>query len=157
MIDKHIQGMKEKYELNVEDVAHVKIPDPEQHTDVLWRMTSKNIVDSFGKAVKDTWILNCAVSASNLPQSAVREAIEFKSAVQTDIRSFFEKFDYFITPTVHVLPEKPADQKRPVLSEKLADFSWNPYTYIFNWSNNAALSLSCGTYVTDTLEQLPLG
>jgi Asp-tRNA(Asn)/Glu-tRNA(Gln) amidotransferase A subunit family amidase len=157
MVDKQIQCLKDEYGLNIELIEDLGFTDPEPYADILRRRGSITVVDHYGHAVKDPWILKCADSAFKLPQSAVMEAIAFKTAVQTDIRSFFKKYDYLITPTVAALPWEPADQGRPVMSDKLTDFSWNPYTYIFNWSNNAALSLPCGIHVTNEGQQLPIG
>ena len=64
--------------------------------------------------------------------------------VAAAIDEFFLKYDFLITPTVATLPW-PAGQGRPILSPKRTDFTWNPFTYIFNWSNNPAVSIPCGS------------
>lgn len=100
MVNKQIQCLKDKYGLNIELVEDLGFTDPEPYADILWGRGSKTVVDHYGHAVKDPWVLKCADTASKLPQSAVMEAIAFKTAVQTVVRSFFKKYDYLITPTL---------------------------------------------------------
>jgi len=79
-----------------------------------------------------------------------------RKEVVTGVAKLFEDLDFLITPTITSLAW-PAMNTRPTSSEKDVDFSWNPYTYIFNWSDNAAISIPCG--VTPPIDgfTLPVG
>lgn len=89
-----------------------------------------------------------------------------QDSVVKAIKLFFETndIDFLITPTVADLPFD-VNSKRDSLQQALespdahhlTDFSWNPYTYLFNWTDQAAISVPCGFAVSDREYPLPVG
>jgi len=97
--------------------------------------------------------------------------VAYASGVQQEIvrsiSAFFETndVDFLLTPTVAQLPFDlnflRSTLERQLSSNidcgRLTNFEWNPYTYLFNWTDQAAISLPCG-YAEGTRElPLPIG
>jgi Asp-tRNA(Asn)/Glu-tRNA(Gln) amidotransferase A subunit family amidase len=85
----------------------------------------------------------------------VQDAIKKREYIVTKIDKFFDEYEFLITPTVSVLPWIAGQKKLP--EGQYTDFSWNPFTYPFNWSNQSAISVPCGSVIDEQGFSLPIG
>eukprot|EP01119_Soliformovum_irregulare_P008379 TRINITY_DN21501_c0_g1_i1.p1 TRINITY_DN21501_c0_g1~~TRINITY_DN21501_c0_g1_i1.p1 ORF type:complete len:307 (+),score=66.21 TRINITY_DN21501_c0_g1_i1:317-1237(+) len=133
--------------------------DPTSSADILWEDTARLLyrtTHSSEKHLLDT----CITQVENHPARSSQEiadADSVRTSVATSISNFFARHpkSILVTPTLPVLPWK-AGQPRPVPSNKLSDFSWNPYTYIFNWSNSATMTVPMANVKHGSYDQ-PVG
>lgn len=84
--------------------------------------------------------------------------LEWKGHVKSRVEGLFKNVDFLLSPTVATLPW-PVRHPRPnyeSTKHKDVDFSWNPYSYIFNWTDHPAISIPCG-FVEKGDYTLPVG
>lgn len=82
------------------------------------------------------------------------------SLVTRSIVDLFNDYDFIITPTLASFPwncirphETNPDDRSPSIEKDHE--SWNPYSFPFNWSDHAAISIPCGHVRSD--RPLPIG
>lgn len=116
----------------------------------------RNDFDPYRMFVVDNW----TVLPADEKMLRYERADKVKADVTASIQKWFDKndFDFLITPTIAEIPsdlDTDLNEFKKLDSKVFTDFTWNPYTYLFNWTNQSALSLPCG-FTTD-INPLPIG
>jgi aspartyl-tRNA(Asn)/glutamyl-tRNA(Gln) amidotransferase subunit A len=102
----------------------------------------------------DPGLVACIRSGSDITMSGYQLLRERKMAYIAEIQTFFEDWDFLVTPTVSVAAF-PAERLQPAhWPEHEWDWlSWAEFSYPFNMSWNPAATVPCGF----TAEGLPVG
>jgi len=131
--------------------------DPDDAAGILWRRKTKTMVEQVPTVVdEEPYLKKLADSCVNLTKDDIERALKVKSDVIETITKFFDDFDFLIIPSVAVLP-RDAGEGRPQdnYNEKLTDFSFNPFTYIFNWTDCPSITLPLA--FSEGVSPLPIG
>lgn len=143
----------------ISEVQSLGFQDPEEAAGYFWRTSLSavcSILENDPNGINQLDPVLQMLIDSPVSKEQIEYSKQVRMQVQDSIQHFFEKFDILITPTVAVLPWE-AGKSGPNPSEKkLTDFSWNPFTYPFNWSNNTAISLPCGFVTKEVGKNLDL-
>jgi aspartyl-tRNA(Asn)/glutamyl-tRNA(Gln) amidotransferase subunit A len=106
------------------------------------------------EAKMDPGLVACIRSGGHVTMAGYQEAREQKMAYVTAINSFFEDWDFLITPSVSVAAFPAELLQPPHWPQHEWDWlSWAEFSYPFNMSWNPAASIPCGF----TAEGLPVG
>ncbi|MDZ4872250.1 MAG: Acylamidase [Chroococcidiopsis cubana SAG 39.79] len=98
----------------------------------------------------DAGLLAIAIEGHSLSLLDYFAAMNQKGIICTQLQELFDRYDLLITPTMPI-PAFDAGQLRP--KDYADDWSWVPFTYLFNLTEQPAASVPCGF----TTAGLPIG
>jgi aspartyl-tRNA(Asn)/glutamyl-tRNA(Gln) amidotransferase subunit A len=141
--------------------AAVETADPEWPCDpldaylVFWKSAFANFVTSFlsaeQRALIDPDLLSLREAGRELTLADYQLALNRRAEIAVAAKAFFNAYDLLLSPVMPI---------RPFAAERLGppgiardDWSWCPFTWIFNLTRQPAASVPCGF----TAEGLPVG
>jgi aspartyl-tRNA(Asn)/glutamyl-tRNA(Gln) amidotransferase subunit A len=131
-------------------VEEVDPPVPDVHAifRVHWWIGCYNAVRGIApekRAAMDPGLLRIADEARNLDVDDYLTAIAERGAFGAAMRSFHERYDFVVTPTVAVVPFTAGSLAPEALGDVRSDWTtWASFSYPFNLTQQPAATVPCG-------------
>ncbi|EGD53666.1 amidase [Gordonia neofelifaecis] len=139
---------------SIDEVA-LGLSDPVDAFHVLWFAGAAAVLKPFGEAAVDRvdpQLRDALARHGGFSAQDYLDAVAVRMALGVHLGELHEEYDLLVTPTTPI-PAFAAGADVPPGSTGPDWTSWTPYTYLFNMTQQPALSVPCG--VTDT--GLPVG
>ena len=123
-----------------------EVKDPRGAFEVLWSAAAAEVLSSYGEEALeriDPGLRDSVQRGRNVSTSDFLRSTAVRAELGSTMGQFLDNFDVLITPTMPIAAFK-AGQDVPDDWSREAWMSWCPYTYIFNMTQQPALSLPCG-------------
>ena len=129
---------------HVEEIAS-PIDDPRPLFDAMWSASMAQIyrkVPEHERARLDPGFAAVAQAGLDLSANALLDAVAARLRDSTTMNVFHERYDLLLTPQVPTTAFAAGIDYPPGMTSWL---DWSPYTYPFNWTQQPAASIPCGT------------
>jgi aspartyl-tRNA(Asn)/glutamyl-tRNA(Gln) amidotransferase subunit A len=139
---------------SVEDASPVWSVDPLEPFEVFWATACAATVDGFApskQAQLDPLLRAVAVKGRSTTLAAYQQAVQQRLAISVVATEFFRRFNVLVGPVMPV-PAFTVERDVPEGFDS-ADWSWCPYTYVWNMTGQPAASVPIGF----SAQGLPVG
>jgi len=127
------------------DEVESPIDDPRPLFDAMWAASMAQIYRRIPQAARadlDPGFAKVAQAGLALDANTLLDAVAARLRDGTTMGRFHERYDLLLTPQMPTTAIAAGIDHPPGLSSWL---DWSPYTYAFNWTQQPAASIPCGT------------